>query len=286
MLSVEASDENYPKALTDLVYPPKLLYALGDLGMLRLASERLVAIVGTREATPYGLRVTAALAAAFANAGIGVVSGLARGIDSAAHRAALDAGGATIAVQGTGADVPYPAAHRGLHGEIAAKGLVISESEPGTLAFVGCFPRRNRIIAALAKVTIVVEAPYKSGAINTATQALTMGRTVAAVPGPIDSPRSAGCNLLLRDGAQVIATVDDALALFGHERGQQAASPQLGDLEAAIWEALAPGPAAAEVLGRRAGLTIRQVLEGVARLEIHGLVGQLAGGEVQRLALQ
>jgi len=207
---------------------------------------------------------------------------LARGVDSAAHRGALDANGSTIAVLGTGVDVPYPVGNRELHSELVARGLVVSESVPGSPAIRGCFPRRNRIIAALARVTIVVEAPYKSGAINTATQALELGRTVAAVPGPIDSPRSAGANLLLRDGAQVIGTVDDALGLFGAVRAHSSELPKLGGLETAVLQAVWAGAADPEELGARAGLPLRQILEGVARLELEGLVKQGASGQVER----
>jgi DNA processing protein len=261
------------------------LFAIGNERLLELAPDRLVAIVGTRDASPYGVRVTIALTKAFVAAGIGVVSGLARGIDSAAHRAALEEGGQTIAVMGTGVDVPYPAAHRSLHAEVAAKGLVISEMEPGTPALQGCFPRRNRIIAGLARVTIVVEAPYKSGAINTATQALDLGRIVAAVPGPIDSPRHAGANLLLRDGAQVIHNVDDALMLYGLSRGRREEGPTLGALEAAVWDVLSAGAAPVEAIAERAGLPIRQILEGVARLELNGMVRQQLNGSIERIKI-
>lgn len=281
--ALEAGDAAYPAALRDLRDPPARLYFLGDPRTLEAAPERLVAIVGTRDASPYGMRVATELATAFADAGIGVVSGLARGIDSAAHRAALEARGRTVAVLGTGVDVPYPAAHRGLHQELAIRGLVLSEFEPGTRARLGCFPRRNRIIAALAKLTIVVEAPYKSGAINTATQALDLGRLVAAVPGPIDTARSAGSNQLLRDGAHVLATVDDALNFYGVSRNRTGSKPALGDLEAQVWDALSEGGAPPEVLGARAGLSVRKVLEGVARLELCGMVQQSAAGEVERL---
>lgn len=188
---------------------------LGDPGALDEAPRRHVAIVGTREASPYGIRVAERLAEACARAGLVVVSGLARGIDAAAHRAALGAGGLTVGVQGTGVDVPYPASHRTLHQALVRSGTVISEMEPGTSATPGCFPRRNRLIAALCQVTVVVEAGFKSGAINTASQALELGRTVAAVPGRIDEERSAGANLLIRDGAQVLTDVDDLLGLYG-----------------------------------------------------------------------
>ena len=285
MREIGRTDQEYPQALNDLKRPPESLFTIGDASILALAPNRLVAIVGTRDASPYGVRVAAGLAEAFTAAGIGVISGLARGIDSTAHRAVLEAGGKTIAVMGTGVDVPYPAAHRGLHAEIAAKGLVVSENEPGTPAVLGCFPRRNRIIAGLARVTIVVEAPYKSGAINTATQALEAGRVVAAVPGPIDSPRSAGANLLLRDGAQVIHSIDDALMLYGLSRGRKDEGPTLGALETAVWDALADGPAPVELLTARAGLGVRQVLEGIARLELTGMVRQQPGGAIERMRM-
>ena len=281
---VGRGESGYPESLSDLAQPPERLHFLGDLGALDGSPGRLVAIVGTRDASPYGMRVSAELARAFVSAGIGVVSGLARGIDAAAHQEALGAGGSTIGVLGTGVDVPYPAGHRALHAALASNGLLLSESEPGTPARAGCFPRRNRIIAALAKVTIVVEAPFKSGAINTANHALALGRTVAAVPGPIDSARSAGSNELLRDGAHVIGSVDDALSLLGVSRKQTAGRPPLGELEASIWEALSAGAAAPETLVVLAKLPLRQVLEGVARLELHGLVRQGIDGEVERNA--
>jgi DNA processing protein len=201
---------------------------LGDAGAVEGAPDRHVAIVGTREASPYGIRVAERLAAACAEAGLVVVSGLARGVDAAAHRAAVMAGGASIGVQGTGVDVPYPASHRTLHAALARSGTVISEMEPGTRATPGCFPRRNRLIAALCRVTVVVEAGYKSGAINTASQALELGRTVAAVPGRIDEERSAGANLLIRDGAQVISGVEELLGLFALSTRRRRDTPFVG----------------------------------------------------------
>ena len=201
---------------------------MGDAAALESAPVQHVAIVGTREATPYGIRIAEQLATAAARAGLVVVSGLARGIDAAAHRAALQAGGRTIGVQGTGVDVPYPASHRALHGALAERGTVLSEMEPGTGATPGCFPRRNRLIAALCQVTVVVEAPFKSGAINTATQALELGRTVAAVPGRVDDRTAQGSNQLIRDGAQVIAEVADLLALFSIHPGRAEGQGRVG----------------------------------------------------------
>ncbi len=258
------------------------LFALGRTELLARAPERSVAIVGTRDASPYGTRVAGELARAFVRAGITIVSGLARGIDSAAHRAALEAGGDTIAVLGTGVDVPYPVGHRELHARVATDGLVLSEREPGSRAMPGCFPRRNRIIAALSKVTIVVEAPYKSGAVNTATHALELGRVLAAVPGPIDSARSAGCNLLLRDGAQVIAGVGDALSLFGVSEKATVEVRGLGYEEGRVWEALEGGEASAESLAARLGMSIRQILAICSRLEVQGLLECRSDGVVQR----
>lgn len=207
--------EALPAALRNVSHPPAGLWVLGDVAALTGAPDRHVAIVGTREATPYGIRVATDLATACARAGLVVVSGLARGIDAAAHRAALEAGGETIAVQGTGVDVPYPVSHRALHALLAMRATVISEVEPGTSAFRGCFPRRNRIIAVLSKVVVVVEADHKSGAINTATHALELNGTVAAVPGRIDVPQSAGANQLIFDGAQMVRSPADLLALVG-----------------------------------------------------------------------
>lgn len=188
---------------------------VGSRAALDGAPDRHVAIVGTREATPYGIRVAERLAAACTRAGLVVVSGMARGVDAAAHRAVLSLGGQTIGVQGTGVDVPYPVSHRALLESMGRSGTVVSEMEPGTGAGPGCFPRRNRIIAALAKVTVVVEAGFRSGAINTATQALELGRVVAAVPGRMGDAGAGGTNLLIRDGAQVITDDADLLGLFG-----------------------------------------------------------------------
>ncbi|MEY4609477.1 MAG: hypothetical protein RL625_1694 [Gemmatimonadota bacterium] len=215
--------EGLPDSLRDLSNPPAGLWCVGDPGLLADSPDRLIAIVGTREPTTYGLRMATRLAAASARAGLVVVSGMARGVDVAAHRAALEAGGRTIGVQGTGVDVPYPVAHRTLLAEMGRRALVISEVEPGTRAFQGCFPRRNRIIAALCRVTLVVEAGFKSGAVNTATQALELGRVVAGVPGRIDDPTAAGVNLLIRDGAQVITDVEDMLGLYGLSTNAKAA---------------------------------------------------------------
>lgn len=271
-------DADFPAALGDLPDPPVALFSLGSA----TASQPAVAIVGTRAATAYGERVTRELSAAFARAGACVISGMARGIDAAAHRAALDAGGHTVAVLGTGVDVAYPASHRPLHRDIARRGLLLSEMVPGATPNRGSFPRRNRIIAGLADLTIVVEAGLRSGALITAGHALDLGRMVAAVPGPIDSPQSAGANELLRDGAAVVASVADALALLGLTapvKGERAAGS--AD-EQAVWDALSRGPLDIDTLAARSGLPARKCLAAVTALELAGAIECALTGEVRR----
>jgi DNA processing protein len=273
--------ESYPAGLKDLRYPPSPLFMLGDSSLL---GAPMIGIVGTRDPTQYGLRVATLLSRALSSGGACVVSGMARGIDAAAHRAALDQPGKTVAVLGTGIDVPYPASHTELHRAISEKGLVLSESGPGERARLGSFPKRNRIIAALCPVTIVVEAGHRSGALNTASQALDLGRNVASVPGPIDSPQSAGTNQLIRDGATVIASVDDALVLAG--LGPAAPPPpyQLTEVDAMVWSALSRGAISIDALSEKTGLPARDTLTAVTSLEMQGMVESLLTGEVRRRA--
>jgi DNA processing protein len=258
-----------------------VLWALGDLALLDDARPA-VAIVGTRRATAYGERATRAIAGALARAGACIVSGMARGIDACAHRAALESSGATIAVLGTGVDVAYPVAHQALLAELCAHGLVLSEYPPGERANGGSFPRRNRIIAALAQATIVVEAGAKSGALITANDAEQLGRTVAAVPGPIDQPQSEGTNLLLRDGAQFIASVEDALALVGLTRAVRRPSVAPDSDEANVWRALGDGAADLEAICGRTRLPADRCLAAITALELAGAVECTLTGVVQR----
>jgi DNA processing protein len=242
-----------------------------------------VTIVGTRKATAYGERVARAVAGELARGGVAVVSGMARGIDGAAHRGALSVGGRTIAVLGTGVDVAYPAAHRLLHRQIMQHGLVLSEELPGAQVSPGVFPKRNRLMAALGSMTIVVEAGRQSGALITATAALELSRTVAAVPGPIDVPQSEGPNELLRDGACVVASVADALVLAGLSR-TASREPVFGSAgERAVWEALAAGGMDLDTLSVRAALAPRACMAAVAALELAGAVECALTGEVHRL---
>jgi DNA processing protein len=271
--------EGYPESLLQLADPPSVLYAIGNLDLLRAPC---IAIVGTRRATSYGERVTAEIAAALARAGATIISGMARGIDGVAHRAALSAGGATAAVLGTGVDVAYPAAHRALHEEIAARGLLLSEELPGDRASGGSFPKRNRLIAALARATIVVEAPHRSGALITANDALLLNRDVAAVPGPIDVPQSAGSNLLLRDGAIMINDIADALALAGVSAPVARSAAPADATLLAVWNALdAPAPDL-DSLASRAELPARRCLAAVTVLELEGSIECALTGEIRR----
>jgi len=271
-------DSDYPGALEDLSHPPEQLYAIGDRAMLE---PPLVSIVGTREATGYGLRITRAIAGALARAGVSIVSGMARGIDAAAHRAALDAGGRTVAVMGTGIDVPYPVGHRALHQLLSERALVISENGSGVRAHKGAFPQRNRIIAALSKVTIVIEAGEVSGALNTADWSENLGRIIAAVPGPIDSPQSVGTNDLIRQGNTMLSSVDEALSLVG-VYAPRVPEVELDEKELRVWKALADGGLDVDSLSARSSLPARETLTAITSLELMGRVECLLTGEVRR----
>lgn len=201
----------YPDALLSLPDPPVVLYAMGNLACLALPA---VGLVGSRKATSYGLRVTRGIVNGLPTPQVAVVSGMALGIDAEAHNAALDRGTPTIAVLGTGVDVPYPPRHQALHARIAAHGLVLAEAPPGTTATPGSFPRRNRILAALSDVLVVTEANERSGALISARLAIQMNRITGAVPGPVDVASSAGTNALLRDGAHVVTGSADVRALL------------------------------------------------------------------------
>ena len=272
-------DADFPHSLIDMPHPPTAVWTLGDRAIL---DAPCVAIVGTRQMTGYGERVTRRLATALARAGACIVSGMARGVDATAHRAALEVGGRTVAVLGTGVDVPYPVGHHQLHAQIARQGLVVSEEAPGTRARPGCFPRRNRIIAALAQLTIVVEAGLKGGANITAAAADAAHRQIAAIPGPIDAPQSQGCNRLILDGATIITCVNDALALMGLPQEPEE-RPVLGDGEQKVWDVLgSEGAATVELLTARTALPLRETLMALTTLELDGRVTQDFAGTYRR----
>ncbi|HFC4341736.1 TPA: DNA-processing protein DprA [Neisseria gonorrhoeae] len=201
-------DEDFPEMLTQGLTAPPVLFLRGNVRLLHKPSA---AIVGSRHATPQAMRIAKDFGRALGGKGIPTVSGMASGIDTAAHQGALEAEGGTIAVWGTGIDRIYPPANKNLAYEIAEKGLIVSEFPIGTRPYAGNFPRRNRLIAALSQVTLVVEAALKSGSLITAGLAAEMGREVMAVPGSIDNPHSKGCHKLIKDGAKLTECLDDIL---------------------------------------------------------------------------
>jgi DNA processing protein len=209
---ITIDDDAYPRLLREIHAPPSVLYVKGDLLPV---DERAVAIVGTRRSTRYGAEVAARLAGDLAQAGVTIVSGLARGIDGVAHQAALEAGGRTLAVFGTGIHQIYPPQHRNLANRIGGSGALVSDYAPDRTVEAANFPARNRIISGLSRGVIVVEAPSRSGALITADFAGDQGRDVFAVPGSILSNASVGCNQLLRDGARVVTTAQDVLDELG-----------------------------------------------------------------------
>jgi DNA processing protein len=261
--------------LRELESPPAVLHVVGDLERVTRPG---VAIVGARRPSPYGLDVAGSLARGTAIAGVTVISGLASGIDSAAHRGALSAGGVTIAVLAGAPERPYPSRARALHARIRAAGAVVSELPPGTGSRRWMFPARNRLIAALTAMTVVVEARSRSGALVTARHARRLGRAVGAVPGRVTSPLAAGPHQLLRDGALLIECTTQILdALFGPGQQHPAQPPRLDPQIAALVDALAEGHGTATALAR-AGLRTEQALAALASLELAGTIERQPGG--------
>lgn len=276
-----SSDEEWPATLNDLrTEKVSGLWVLGDLATLDVQPR--VAIVGTRRATPYGLRVTRELATAFARAGACVVSGLAAGVDSAAHRAALAVGGKTIGVLGTGLNHVFPTGNRELQRAVANHGLLLSELEHDEHGMAFTFPMRNRIIAGLCRLVIVVEAPVRSGALNTAEHAQKLNRDVAAVPGPIDQAQSEGANLLIRDGAGIVTSVEDALALAGLTPPPRTPRVDPDGNEGKVWAALIDGGMDMDTLCHRSGLPASECLAAVTTLELAGSLECALTGEIRR----
>lgn len=277
--ALRPGDSEYPAPLLDLPQPPRTLWYVGDLSVLHAPC---VAIVGTRKCTSYGERMAREVASALARAGACVISGMARGIDGVAHIGALDANGRTAAVLGTGVDIAYPPSHRALHARIASKGLLLSELTPGAHSHGGSFPQRNRLIAALARLTIIVEAPKKSGALGTAKHAIELGRDVAVVPGPIDSPQSEGSNDLFNQGAHPITCIADALTLLGLTPAVRTLLDPEDPDQASVWRALREGPADLDTICHRAALPVHRCLAAVTALELNGSIECALTGEVRR----
>jgi len=275
----------YPERLCHLHHPPIVLYGQGPL---RLPRDRMITVVGTRRATEYGRRVASDIGSGLARAGWCVVSGMARGIDAAAHRGALEGGGATLGILGGGLDHPFPAVNRALFGRLREQGALVSECAPSVPPSPGLFPRRNRILAALADVVVVVQAGVRSGALITVRHALEIGREVGAVPGPVGSPGSEGVHALLRDGAHVVTSAEDVLALVGEEAPWMGAAAMAGDEgamrscpEARLLQGLADGIVGADELAEAASLDIGEALAALSELELAGDVRSMPGARYQ-----
>jgi DNA processing protein len=278
------SDPDYPPLLRDIPEPPPVLFTVGNLSVMRRPAA---SIVGSRDHSSYGAAVCRTLAGAAAEAGVVVISGMARGLDAVAHTAALDAGGTTIGVLGNGLGVIYPAANRALYERVAAEGLLLTEFPPGERPHAGSFPRRNRLISGLSRVTVVVEAAIGSGALITAGSALDQGREVVAVPGNITSALSAGSNRLIRDGAAPVLEPADLLQHFPElvpspgRTASQAVSRPLPDAlspgERELAGLLGPNPVHPDELATRSGRPIGEILALISGLEIAGVIQQYPG---------
>ena len=265
----------YPPLLRAIPDPPAVLWVRGDASPALLARPS-VAIVGARACSSYGRSVARTLGRELAAAGLVVVSGMARGVDSEAHRGALDAGGVTVAVLGCGIDRDYPAAHRDLASRIVEAGLIVSEYEAGVEPAPWRFPARNRIIAGLCRATVVVEARERSGALITADFALEDGREVMVVPGEITSAVSAGSNALLRLGATPVTATADVLEAFGIEPSVEALEPP-GGLAGVLLEHLRDTPASIDELARATGVAPGEVAAGLIELELAARIGENDG---------
>jgi DNA processing protein len=288
----------YPPALGSVEDAPHLLYCRGEV---RLADANAVAIVGSRKCTGYGRRMAERIAGGLARAGVCIVSGLARGIDGVAHRAALNVGGRTLAVVANGLSRVYPPEHAELAVEVAASGAILTESPMGMGPQAGLFPARNRIISGLSRVILVVEAPEQSGALITATHAGEQGRTVMAVPGPADAETSGGCNALIRDGAILCRGVDDVLEELHGVSVMAGAAPAsameapaataiatgppagLDEGQMRLWEFLAPGPKTMDEIAQQLVLSIPVLSATLMMLEMKKAIRRLPGNRYERV---
>ena len=290
--AIAFGDAEYPSALAAIPDPPFVLWTRGVATAL---DGPAVAIVGSRAASPYGLAVAERLAADLAARGVVIVSGLARGVDSAAHRGALAGSGATVAVLGSGADVIYPPEHEALAEQIAVTGAVVSELAPGTPPRKEFFPLRNRIISGLVRAVVVIEAGERSGSLITARAALDQGRDVLAVPGSILSGRNRGAHGLLRDGAKIVESANDVLEEMGMPATDGASSGRpepsgvaegrssglAGD---AVLACLPAGePCDVDAISERTGLNTARLLPRLFELELRGLVRRAGGGRFARV---
>lgn len=287
---IALGDATYPHALLESPDPPLLLYAIGRLELLHAPA---LAIVGSRHASVQGRQNASAFAAHLGGAGFTIVSGLALGIDGAAHEGALGSTGSTIAVVATGLDQVYPRRHLALAGRIAAEGLLLSEHPLGTPPLRENFPQRNRIIAGLTRGTLVVEAALQSGSLITARQAVEYGREVFAVPGSIHSPLSRGCHTLLRQGAKLVESADDILEELQPGAAATAAPEESAGMQDAthpaavddpVLQALGHDPVTLDALCARTGWSAQDLSARLFELELEDRVARLPGGLFQRRA--
>lgn len=279
---ITLADPGYPPALLEIADPPTLLYVRGRADLLRRPA---LAMVGSRNATPQGIQTAEAFARELAGRGLAIVSGLALGIDAAAHRGALKAGGDTVAVIGTGADRVYPASNKELALAIAERGAVISEFPLGMPVLAANFPRRNRLISGLAQGVLVVEAATGSGSLITARLAAEQGREVFAIPGSIHSPLARGCHQLIRDGAKLVESAQDILEeLGGFDRGGPAAMPPPEPPPASgLLALLGHDPCSLDELAARSGRPADSLLAELLALELAGDLASLPGNRYQRI---
>lgn len=278
---ITLADDEYPRALLEIPDPPPLLYAKGRRELLNV---KTLAIVGSRNATPQGMKDAEAFAQSLSEAGYCIASGLALGIDGAAHRGALKGPGSTIAAVGTGLDIVYPARHRQLAHEISEKGVLISEFPVGTPSMAQNFPRRNRLISGLSGGCLVVEAHLQSGSLITARLAAEQGREVFAIPGSIHSAVSKGCHRLIKQGAKLVETTTDILEELGDTANPVAATPSETAAQEPLLEHMGHAPVGIDALIERSGLTGETLSAMLLMLELEGKVASLPGGRYQRIS--
>ena len=290
---VTLSDDHYPYRLREIADPPPILFVRGELSAL---CEPQLAVVGSRNPTPAATEITFDVARQLAGCGIVVTSGLALGIDAAAHRGALEGGGRTVAVLGSGLDRIYPAAHAELAARVAAAGALVSEFPPGTPPRPSHFPRRNRVISGLSLGVLVTEAAARSGALITARLAGEQGREVFAVPGSILNPLTRGCHALIRQGAKLVQDVSDILEEIApqmiaaqavpaaHSGTEELRAHSLGEVEGCVLAQLAFEPTSVDTLVERTGLTPEVVSSILCDLELKGVVSALPGALYARAA--
>ena len=283
---VTLADPEYPRALLDIADPPTLIYVRGRLDLLQRPA---LAIVGSRNPTPQGIKNAESFSAALSQAGLLIVSGMALGIDTAAHQAALSVQGDTAAIIGTGIDRTYPARNRDLARQIAEQGCIVSEFPLGTPAAAYNFPRRNRLISGLARGVLVVEAAAESGSLITARLGGEQGKEVFAIPGSIHAPQSRGCHKLIKQGAKLVETVQDIFEELDWQPSppvatkEKIASPQTAAHDELL-TLMGFDPCSIDELTARSGLSVEELSPRLLQLELEGWLASLPGGRFQRLS--